>query len=418
MAAAAPTPADTVPSASCSTASRWRCSGVAPQTTLLEYLREHAAAHRHQGRLRRRRLRRLHGRPRRARDGDARLDWKPDQRLHPAPALGRGQGRVHRRVAEGAATARCIPAQRAMVDCHGSQCGFCTPGFVMSLFGLFKNAHAAVEAGHRGCAVRQPVPLHGLSPDRRRGARDVRRRRRDRLARVRRRAPTARASIDARGGAAVRRQSRRSRAGNVRVRGRAAAAGGRRAPSTRWRRSWSSIRTRASSPAPPTSDCGSPSISATSATSSTPGDVADLRAIRETRYASVHRRRGHAHRRVRGARGRRGPSCTKAWARFASVPIRNSGTLGGNVANGSPIGDSMPALIALGATVVLRRGDVTRELALEDFYLAYQKTALRRASSWPRSGCRARRAEPRRCAPTRRASATTRTSPRCSSASR
>jgi xanthine dehydrogenase small subunit len=39
--------------------------------------------------------------------------------------------------------------------------------------------------------------------------------------------------------------------------------------------------------------------------------------------------------------------------RFAGLPVRNSGTLGGNVANGSPIGDSMPLLIALGANVVL-----------------------------------------------------------------
>src|SRR5678815_3751489 len=70
------------------------------------------------------------------------------------------------------------------------------------------------------------------------------------------------------------------------------------------------------------------------------------------------------------------PELHEAWARFASVPIRNSGTLGGNVANGSPIGDSMPALIALGATVVLRRGEVTREIDLADLYLAYQKTAL------------------------------------------
>jgi xanthine dehydrogenase small subunit len=61
------------------------------------------------------------------------------------------------------------------------------------------------------------------------------------------------------------------------------------------------------------------------------------------------------------------------WQRFASLPIRNAGTIGGNVANGSPIGDSMPGLIALGAHVVLRGGDVTRELALEDLYLAYQK---------------------------------------------
>jgi xanthine dehydrogenase small subunit len=46
------------------------------------------------------------------------------------------------------------------------------------------------------------------------------------------------------------------------------------------------------------------------------------------------------------------------------------------VANGSPIGDSMPPLIALGARLVLRRGERTRELPLDEFYLAYQKTAL------------------------------------------
>ncbi|MCL4763906.1 MAG: FAD binding domain-containing protein, partial [Burkholderiales bacterium] len=61
--------------------------------------------------------------------------------------------------------------------------------------------------------------------------------------------------------------------------------------------------------------------------------------------------------------------------RFASVPIRTAGTLGGNVANGSPIGDSMPALIALAAQVVLRHGATTRALALEDFHVGYRRTA-------------------------------------------
>ncbi|HVE48372.1 MAG TPA: xanthine dehydrogenase small subunit [Casimicrobiaceae bacterium] len=70
------------------------------------------------------------------------------------------------------------------------------------------------------------------------------------------------------------------------------------------------------------------------------------------------------------------PELDEAWVRFASPPIRNSGTLAGNVANGSPIGDSMPVLIALGATLVLRRGDTRREIAIEDFYLGYQKNAL------------------------------------------
>ncbi|MCZ3126536.1 xanthine dehydrogenase small subunit [Acinetobacter baumannii] len=63
--------------------------------------------------------------------------------------------------------------------------------------------------------------------------------------------------------------------------------------------------------------------------------------------------------------------------RFASMPIKNAGTLGGNIANGSPIGDSMPALTTLGTRLILRVGEQTREIALEDFYLDYQKTALR-----------------------------------------
>ncbi len=71
------------------------------------------------------------------------------------------------------------------------------------------------------------------------------------------------------------------------------------------------------------------------------------------------------------------PQLDEMWDRFASVPIRNAGTLGGNVANGSPIGDSMPWLIALGAKVELagRRG--TRTLSLENLYVDYGKKAMR-----------------------------------------
>jgi xanthine dehydrogenase small subunit len=70
------------------------------------------------------------------------------------------------------------------------------------------------------------------------------------------------------------------------------------------------------------------------------------------------------------------PALDELWRRFASPPIRNVATLGGNIANGSPIGDSMPALIALGARLILRLGEQRRELALEDFYLGYRRTAL------------------------------------------
>ncbi|MFC0399295.1 xanthine dehydrogenase small subunit [Paraburkholderia rhizosphaerae] len=70
------------------------------------------------------------------------------------------------------------------------------------------------------------------------------------------------------------------------------------------------------------------------------------------------------------------PELAELWTRFASLPIRNAGTLGGNVANGSPIGDSMPALLALNAQVVLRRESAIRTLPLDAFYTGYQKTAL------------------------------------------
>ena len=66
------------------------------------------------------------------------------------------------------------------------------------------------------------------------------------------------------------------------------------------------------------------------------------------------------------------PGLDELFRRFASPPIRNAGTLGGNIANGSPIGDSMPALIVAGTTLVLASAAGEREVALEDFYLDYQ----------------------------------------------
>ncbi len=59
-----------------------------------------------------------------------------------------------------------------------------------------------------------------------------------------------------------------------------------------------------------------------------------------------------------------------------SPPIRSTATLAGNIANGSPIGDSMPCLMALGATLVLRRGDKTRSVALDQFYTGQKRNVL------------------------------------------
>ena len=67
------------------------------------------------------------------------------------------------------------------------------------------------------------------------------------------------------------------------------------------------------------------------------------------------------------------PSFAELLRRYSSEQVRNAATIGGNIANGSPIGDGPPALIALGATLHLRRGDDMRTLPLEDFFLDYRK---------------------------------------------
>ena len=105
------------------------------------------------------------------------------------------------------------------------------------------------------------------------------------------------------------------------------------------------------------------------------GQIAELAEIRE--HAGVLRiGAGASLNDAYSALTRHYPELTEMGERFASTPIRNAGTMGGNVANGSPIGDSMPALIALGASVVLRNRARARTLPLEDLYVAYMKTAL------------------------------------------
>ena len=76
---------------------------------------------------------------------------------------------------------------------------------------------------------------------------------------------------------------------------------------------------------------------------------------------------------LREAVGERLPSFGEMLRRYASQQVRNAATIGGNIANGSPIGDGPPALIALGATLHLRRGDEMRSMPLEDFFIEYRK---------------------------------------------
>lgn len=67
------------------------------------------------------------------------------------------------------------------------------------------------------------------------------------------------------------------------------------------------------------------------------------------------------------------PQMAQFWNRIGGEQVRNMGTVGGNIANGSPIGDTPPALIALGAEITLRQGSELRTLPLEQFYIEYGK---------------------------------------------
>ncbi|MED5544569.1 MAG: xanthine dehydrogenase small subunit [Pseudomonadota bacterium] len=106
------------------------------------------------------------------------------------------------------------------------------------------------------------------------------------------------------------------------------------------------------------------------------GDIAELAAIEatdEALFLGANVRHAEAH----AALAQLHPDLGELWRRFAALQVRNAGTIGGNIANGSPIGDGPPALIALGAQLVLRSIEGTRTLPLEDFFLAYGKQDLR-----------------------------------------
>jgi xanthine dehydrogenase small subunit len=264
------------------------------------------------------------------------------------------------------------PVQQAMVDCHASQCGFCTPGFAMSLFGLYKNA------GH--CERKEIDDALSGNLCRCTGYRPI-------VAAAQRMRELPPASgwrapgVEGQGRRAANEEERAIAALLANLRRDAAFCceyAGQRyfAPTTADElaalcTSHPDARLLAGA-----TDVG---LSVTKehgdlGTIIYIGNVRELLAVRTTATqleigAAVSLTDAFA------LLGQHYPALAEVWSRFGSVPIRNSGTLGGNIANGSPIGDTMPVLLALGASLVLRRGDIRREMALEEFYLGYQKTA-------------------------------------------
>ena len=262
------------------------------------------------------------------------------------------------------------PVQQAMVDCHGSQCGFCTPGFVMSLWSTYEHHQAAgtrptrqqladelsgnlcrctgyrpiLDAGQRmfdlPAARLDTAPvvqaLAGLSATARFSYNAPLRRRTDAF-----HAPTTLAEL-----AALRAAKPQAQllAGSTDV----------------------GLWVNKHVPRPGRHHlcrrCGGNESSSKSAAMATRPSSTSAPAPRS--------------RPPTAPLVQRVPSLTDVWLRFASPPIRNAGTMGGNVANGSPIGDSPPALMALDAEIELRQGERVRRMALPEFYVDYMKNRL------------------------------------------
>jgi len=273
------------------------------------------------------------------------------------PAGGPGHGPAE---ADGARAA-LHPVQQALVECHGSQCGFCTPGFVMSLWACYERHQAA-----------------GTRPSRQQLADDLS----GNLCRC----TGYRPILDA-GERMFEAPARRLDPAPV----------------------VQALKTLAADPPLQRPDYHAPRTLAELAAlrlarpearllaGSTDiglwvnkqfrelpeliylGNVAELQTIEER---SVEGRpmlaigAGATLEAAWSALHARWPVLRDLWLRFASLPVRQAGTMGGNVANGSPIGDSAPVLIALDARLVLRRGERVRRLALADFYVDYMKNRL------------------------------------------
>ena len=255
------------------------------------------------------------------------------------------------------------PAQQAMLECHGSQCGFCTPGFVMSLASCYER-HA--EAGMAATRQQLADELSG-NLCRCTGYRPI-------LDAGERMFELPAARLDTAPIAVVLRTLAAEPAlAYTDAQGARFAAPRSIEALAEMRASRPEARLLAGS-----TDIG---LWVTKQFKPLPdliylGEAAGLARI-ETHVGNVLSIGAAAPLEdAWAALAARHPELQEMWLRFSSLPVRNAGTMGGNVANGSPIGDSAPVLIALDASVVLRRGAVQRRVRLEDFYLDYMKNAL------------------------------------------
>ena len=251
------------------------------------------------------------------------------------------------------------PAQQAMVDCHGSQCGFCTPGFVMSLFALSRERAAAPsETEIDDVLAGNLCRCTGYAPIARAATRMYE-------ADPRRDHVTAREPETLEALTALR--------DHVTL---AFGQGPRRffAPATT-----DALADLLTAHPEATIVAGSTDVGlwVTKAlqrlgTVISLGRIDELARVVETEQA-IEIGAGASYTDAAETLARHYPDMGEVIRRLGSVQIRNLGTIGGNIANGSPIGDSPPLLIAAGATLHLCQGKKRRSLPLEAFFLDYGK---------------------------------------------
>jgi len=244
------------------------------------------------------------------------------------------------------------PAQQALVDCHGSQCGFCTPGFAMTLWSSYEN--------HRAACTR---------PDRAQLA--------DELAGNLCRCTGYRPILDA--GVQMFDHAPVALATAPVVAALRAIADGAPAAAPR---TLAELATRYAAAPTARLVAGGTDVGLwVTKQFRDLGEVISIGEVDELKQVT------HADGELRigagasleaswAALAARAPSLAEAWRRFASPPIRHAGTMGGNVANGSPIGDSAPVLMALDAQVELRQAGRVRRMPLDDFYTGYLANRL------------------------------------------
>ena len=329
-------------------------SGFHPRTTLLDYLR-----------LQERRVGTKEG----CAEGDCgactvALGRVRGGRVHYEPInacillLGQIDGAELVTVEDLAANGELHPVQAAMVNTHGSQCGFCTPGIVMSLFTLYHEGEQPLSRGAANDALA------------------------GNLCRCTGYRPIVDAALQA---CAQPADDAFSANGMQTAQGLMAFADGQDVfigDETRFFAAPASEASLAAlyakhPDATLVAGCTDVGLLITKGMAEIEkivwlGRVAGLDLIEDSSEAlGIGATVTHAQ--VYPSLARIDPDLGELMRRFGSAQVRASGTVGGNIANGSPIGDLAPALIALGSELELRQGDHVRTMPLEHFFIAYRQ---------------------------------------------